>query len=105
MLKKEEGFLPKDGILAGNPHLCAMDEPFDIPVHYRGSELLFPARLLQLGYTHKFGVEVHGQEVFFEPDEEGGYRALVDPSQLEGSHKIDVALLQAIAGAIEDILK
>jgi hypothetical protein len=36
-----------------------MDEPFDLPVTYKGEELLFNARFLQFGYTHKFAVAVN----------------------------------------------
>ena len=81
-----------------------MNEPFELPVTYKGKELLFPAQLLMLGYTHKFQVQVNGQEVLFEPDEERTYRAVVDPEQVEES-KIDVVLLKAIAEAIEEIIK
>jgi hypothetical protein len=82
-----------------------MDEPFDIPVSFNGKELAFTARLLQLGYTHKFQVAVADYEVLFEPDEERTYRAVVDPSLLQSGKKIDVALLEAIAEAIETIVK
>jgi hypothetical protein len=82
-----------------------MDEPFELPITYKGEELLFPARLLQIGYTHRFAVDVYGQEVFFEPDEERNYRALIDAAHLESNKKISVDLLQAIAEGIEAILK
>ncbi len=49
-----------------------------------------------LGYTHKFQVQVNGQDLLFEPDEERNYRAFVDPEQVENSN-IDVELLKAIA--------
>lgn len=81
-----------------------MNEPFDLSVLFKGEELLFPAQLLQFGYTHKFKVAVNGMEVHFEPDEERNYRAIINPEQL-GKAKIEVALLQAIAAAIEAILK
>ena len=77
-----------------------MDEPFELPVTYKGEELLFPAQLHLLGYTHQFRVGVYGVEVFFEPDESGEYRALIDPSLIDNNHKIDIALLQAIAHGI-----
>ncbi len=80
-----------------------MNEPFALPVTYKGIELLFPARLLVLCYTHKFQIEVNGQEVFFEPDEERNYRAVIDPEQMKNS-KIDVGLLKAITSAIEAIV-
>ncbi len=81
-----------------------MDEPFELPVTYKGNELLFPARLFMLGYIHKFQVQVNGYEVFFEPDEERNYRAVIDPEQVESS-KVDVELLKAIAGALGNIAK
>ena len=67
----------------------------------KGKELLLPAHLLLQSYTHKFQVEVNGQTVLFEPDEERNYRAFVDPEQMEC--KIKVELLKAIAEAIEEI--
>lgn len=82
-----------------------MDEPFELPVAYKGKELLLPARLLQLGYSHKFLIDIYGQEIFFEPDEEHSYRALIDPEQLEGNKRLDIELLKAVAEAIQAILK
>ena len=82
-----------------------MDEIFELPVSYKGGELLFPARLQQLGYTHRFIVEVNGKEFFFEPDEEQNYRALVDPEHMEKDNKLNVELLKAIAEGIEAVLK
>jgi hypothetical protein len=82
-----------------------MDEPFEIPVTYQDRELLFSARLLAVGFIHKFQVDVFGQEVFFEEDDSGKYRALIHPANLEEAQNIDVSLLQAIAGSIEAILK
>ena len=55
-----------------------------------------------LGYARKFQVDVHGQDVLFKPDEEGNYRAVINPEQAEES-KIDVELLKAITEAIESI--
>jgi hypothetical protein len=59
-----------------------MDEPFELPVNYEGEEILFQARLLQFGYTHRFAVKINGQEVYFEPHEERYYRAMIDPEHL-----------------------
>ncbi|RYZ29301.1 MAG: hypothetical protein EOO10_06745 [Chitinophagaceae bacterium] len=80
-----------------------MDEPFELPVIYREKDLLLPAQLIQQGYTHKFQVTVDDLDVYFEPDEEGNYRALVDPDNLP--KHIEPALLQAIAKSIETILR
>ena len=81
-----------------------MNEPFELSVTYSSEELLFPSRLLVLGYPHKFQVGVNGQQVLFEPDEERNYRAVMEPEQVESS-KIDVNLLRAIAEAIEAIIR
>ena len=82
-----------------------MDETFDIPVTYKNSELTFHAKLLHLGYVYKFSVDVNGTEVFFEKDDEGNFRALVDTSNLDAGVKIDRGLLEAIAKSLVDILK
>lgn len=82
-----------------------MDESFQIPIWYKGGEIFFTARLLTMGYVHKFRVDVYGQELFFELDDYGEYRAIVDPSNMEDAKKLDVELLKAIASSIESILK
>jgi len=58
-----------------------------------------------LRYLHKIQVEVDEQLIIFEPDEERNYRAILDNSQLEKGIYVDVALLQAIAAAIESVEK
>ncbi|MBB1284315.1 hypothetical protein HRH25_08025 [Flavisolibacter sp. BT320] len=80
-----------------------MEDSFDLPVVYKGDEVLFPARLLQTGYTHRFEVDVYGTPVYFEPDEERNYRALVDTDG-EGK-EVPLELLKAIAAGIEAVLK
>ena len=80
-----------------------MDQPFELPVTYKEKDLLFPAQLIQLGYTHKFEVLVEDIAVYFERDEEGNYRALVDPETLP--QHLEPALLQAISEAIKTILR
>ncbi len=80
-----------------------MDEYFQIPVTYQGEEFAFTSRLLMSGYTHKIEVEVNGQLVMFEPDDDQRYRALV--SEADINKKIDVGLLQAIAQVIESTRK
>jgi len=79
-----------------------MDEPFLIPVHYKGAERQFEATLQVLGYMHRFHVTVDGTVVYFERDEEGSYRAIVPPE--EKGKAPDMELLRGIAAAIEKIL-
>jgi len=82
-----------------------MRDSFDIPVTYENKNLAFTATLLQFGYSHKFAVNVNGVQVFFEPDEERNYRALLDPAELEKNKGIDAGLLKAISMAIESLVK
>jgi hypothetical protein len=79
-----------------------MDNSFIIPVLYKGKEIGFNARLLVLGYTHKIQVDVNGQEVLFEPDEERNYRAVIANPQ---EKQPDVELLRILAQTIEAIVK
>jgi uncharacterized metal-binding protein YceD (DUF177 family) len=80
-----------------------MDEDFELPVQHEGKELLFTSRLLHYGYLHRFEVEVNGQKVLFEPDEERNYRAMVDPLEVDRMKKKDIDLLQAIAEALQSL--
>ena len=80
-----------------------MNDTFDLPVLYKGEELLFPAQLRQLGYVQRFEVHVGDDLVYFERDEEGSYRALIDPEK-QPAH-FEQGLLQAIADGIEKVLK
>lgn len=80
-----------------------MNEPFELPVLYKGEEMFFPAQLLPYGYSHRFQVNLYGQDVFFEPDEERNYRAIVEADK--ANNKITVELLKAVVNAIERIVK
>lgn len=53
------------------------EDSFELPVVYRGQELLLPGRLVQMGYTYKIYIAVEGQEIIFEPDEERNLRVVV----------------------------
>lgn len=80
-----------------------MYDPFELPVMYKGEELLFPAQLKQLGYRHRIAVNIYGQDVYFEPDEERNYRAIIEEET--ANKPITKELLKAITVAIEAIVK
>ncbi len=82
-----------------------MDEGFEIPVTYAGKELSFPAQLLAYGYSYKIEVDVNGTKVFFEPDEERNWRALIAYEEIQANKGLSKELLQTIARAIEEIVK
>lgn len=82
-----------------------MDELFDIPVTYKGKDLLFKGELLAYTYSYKIQVEVDGNLVLFEPDDERNLRAMINPENFNEGKKIDIELLKCIGKAIEEILK
>ncbi|MDB5233006.1 MAG: hypothetical protein JWN76_3811 [Chitinophagaceae bacterium] len=79
-------------------------ETFTIPVIYNGTEQNFEASLEVFGYTHKIRVEVNGTPLFFEPDEERNYRALIPYDQAKLQNNIDKKLVTAIGEALERII-
>ena len=82
-----------------------MTEPFQLSVNYKGSQQLFTAQLMLQGYTHRFKVLVNDQEIYFEPDEEGSYRAVQQPGQdMNKLATIDKNLLALIQEQITTIL-
>ena len=82
-----------------------MDESFDLPVLFDGKELLLNTYLVQLGYTHRFMVDINGLEVAFEPDEERSYRAIIDNETLNQNRNVSVDLLKAVAHTIESVIR
>ena len=79
-----------------------MEEIFEIPVLYKGKELYFPAEVIRYGYVHRILINVDGQLIYLEKDEEGNYRAIVDE---KNTKELDRVLVQAIVLSIEAILK
>lgn len=77
-----------------------MDNEFEIPVVYKGEEIMFPAKLLAYGYTHKIEVDINGTTIFYEPDEERNYRALINVDD----GKTNIELVKLIAESLHKIL-
>ena len=82
-----------------------MDYDLEVPVTYKNQELIFYAKFIQFGYSYKFEVDVNSILVFFEPDEERNFRAMIDPTIDHVNHKIDKELIQLIAGTLVEMLK
>jgi len=81
-----------------------MEEPFILDVNYLGEELEFEGQLRLSGYLHKIEINVHDIPVFFEPDEERNYRALVDMEQMKNNKLLNPGLLEAIANRLNSLL-
>lgn len=69
-----------------------MEDSFELPVEYKGEQFVFKAALVVYGFTHQFNVDVNGQKIVFEPDEEGNYRVIVNAEDLGTNKQLDVAL-------------
>ncbi len=82
-----------------------MNEFFELPLEYNGEQRMFKASLLVTGYTHKFSVDINGQEVKFEPDEERNYRAVINYEEISNNSNIDKELLKHIAEVIQELVK
>ena len=78
---------------------------FDLHVHYKNNEMIFPAQFLRTGYSYKIQVDVNGIIIDFEPDEERNWRAMVNEEQENYKSKTNIELLQAIAHSLEEITK
>jgi hypothetical protein len=79
-----------------------MNETIDIPIIYKGKELIFKAKVVKFGYIHRFEVEVDGYSVIFEPDEERNYRVILNPVDDKNS-KIDLELLKQISETLQSL--
>jgi hypothetical protein len=72
-----------------------MPEILELPVRYKEVDLLLPMELVRWGYTHRFKIMIEEVSYFFEPDEEGNYRAMID----EGlPHRSDNTALLKLVG-------
>ena len=82
-----------------------MDEQFELPVEYKGQQHIFKATLVVYGFTHKFHVDVNGQVIVFEPDEERNYRAVLNYEDIGNNKNIDIELFKKISEVIEEIVR
>jgi len=73
-----------------------MNEPFNLSIVYKGEERELKARFERWGYTHRIAVLISETTVTFEPDEEGGYRALAE-------QPVDAVLLRTVAEKLAKI--
>jgi hypothetical protein len=79
-----------------------MNEPFLIPIIFEGYEQEYKARFERWGYTHRIAVLVDETTYTFEPDEEGGYRAIATENT-NGSKPVSLSLLQLIAEKLKTL--
>ncbi len=78
-----------------------MEDSLQIPVLYKGKEIALQAEVIRYGYIHRILINVDGQLLYLEKDEESKYRAIVD----ENTKELDIVLVQAIVLSVEALLK
>lgn len=84
-------------------YLPYMFDLFELPVQYKGKEMLFPAELLPMGFTHKIKVNIEGTDILFEPDEERNYRAVITQPDLDKMPSFNKELLQLICQTLDEL--
>lgn len=80
-----------------------MDNTFELDVDFNGETYEFEGNLIISGYLHKIELDVQGTKVYFEPDEERNYRALMSMEDLNKS-ELSIGLLKAIANRLDSLL-
>ena len=80
-----------------------MDEPFQIPVTYKGTDYLFDAQLYTSVYQYRIEVLVNEIPFYFERDDSGDFRAIAI-NQDSKMQNTDPHLLRAIADTLQEIL-
>jgi len=77
-----------------------MEHYFELPVSFKGAERSFNGRLVTAAYDYKFFVNVDGQELVFEPDDERNLRAL---QERPDTKPVDTELVKQIALLLEGL--
>jgi len=80
-----------------------MAESLLLPVSYNGAEFQFEMQMIAWTYTHRFKVDVLGDVFYFEPDEEGEYRAIADATA--GMSQDRVGLLKQIGATLSTLMQ
>ena len=81
-----------------------MDNSFELPIHYNGKDYLFPGSLITYGYSYKITMQVFDTAINFEPDEEGNYRAIINPEDIKDNAAINKSLLQLMAETLREVV-
>ena len=79
-----------------------MEDSFEIPVTYKNQELTFSAQVVQAGYVIYILVDLYGINLKIERDDEGNYRALIDPEVLEAA-KVDEAVVRSVLNVLTSL--
>ena len=76
-------------------------EEFEVPVTYKGKELLFNGKLATFSYGYKLYVDVDGTEVVIERDDHSDLRALLPDAASENT--VEKGLIEAIIEVFKEL--
>lgn len=79
-------------------------EPLDFTIEFKGKTRRYTASLYRYGYTFRIQVDIEEHQVYFEPDEEGQFRALFEENSTKVSPPLDGELVKAIAAELQAAL-
>ncbi len=80
-----------------------MSDQFEIPVTYKGNNLLFTGMLISTGFTYKIQVNINDLIVNYERDDENNFRAILQQSDLANADKIDKSLVKEIGESLQQL--
>jgi hypothetical protein len=79
-----------------------INKEFQVTIEHNGENEQFRAVRLQMGYVFKYLIRIEDTEIYFEADEEGEYRALVRPEQMN-KKRIDRQLLEKLSSQLKKL--
>ena len=77
-------------------------DALEISLTYNGKDLCLKAHVARFGYVNHIVVDLFGNPVTIERDEEGNYRALGDAEKFKDS-KVDVDLVEAVITVLQSL--
>jgi hypothetical protein len=77
-----------------------MEHQFELPVKYKNQEYLFNGRLATFTYGYKFYVDINGNEIIFEQDDEGELRAILPEAS---GPAVEKGLIEAVFKVFKDL--
>jgi len=78
-----------------------MEDEIELPVKYKEAEHMLKFKFI---VNEFFSVDVNGQTILFDIDEEGNFQAIFYYKDLGNNVNFDVELLKGITGAIVDLV-
>jgi hypothetical protein len=80
-----------------------MEHFFELPVTYKGKDLLFNGRLVAFAFSYKFYITIDERELVFERDDHGEFRVMKPENMLGEQIPIDSGLITEIIAVLEAI--